>query len=90
MKKEITALVESKEGTLKINQYCTLHRWTWAGTKVDALEVRFDLISISSHTYEIQSRDWQGIVEEIKEVQTKAFADTANHYNKVLSNGYIG
>ena len=90
MKKEITALVESKEGTLKLNQFCTLYRWTWSITEVDKLEVRFDLTSASSHMYEIHSRDWQGIVEEIKEAQTKAFADAAETLNKQIANGYIG
>lgn len=95
MKKEIEALINCKQGesmTLKINNFCTLKRWTKSGLGevVDRFEVSFSLTHAYSHTYEIVSRDWRVIVEEVAKYQEMAFADAAAEFNKQLRNGYIG
>lgn len=92
MKKEIIELVNSKEGTLKINNFCELHRWTKSALNedVDRLEVIFSITHYMSHIVEIQSREWKSIVDEVVSAQNKAFADSANELNKQLLNGYIG
>lgn len=93
MKNAITNLINSTEpATLKINQFCTLHRWTKdaIGTEVDCLEARFSITHSTSHIYKIEARDWRGVVAELQEAQTKAFMDAAATYNKQLANGYIG
>lgn len=92
MKKEIIALVNSKEGRLKINNYCTLERWTKSALNedVDRLRVVFSITHVQSHTFEIQSREWRDIVDEVVAAQTKAFAEAASEYNKQLTHGYIG
>lgn len=91
MKKEIMQLIESEDATLQINKYCRLHRWTKSvSQEVDRLEVVFSITNMFSHTYEIKARDWRGIVAEVQEAQTKAFADAADAYNKQLGNGYLG
>lgn len=91
MKKEIMELINSEEGTLKINDFCTLYRWTKTALNedVDKLEARFSIIHYSSHVVEIQSREWRSIVDEVAYAQTKAFADSADELNKQLINGYI-
>ena len=92
MKKELNALINSEDATLKINAFCYLHRWTKnaLGENIDCLTVTFDLNYVSSHTYYLAARDWQGIVAEVQEAQTKAFADAAATFNTQLKNGYIG
>lgn len=92
MKKEINNLLASTNETLKINQFCTLHRWTKdaLGQEVDRLCVDFSLTHAFSHRYEIQSRDWRGIMAAIQDAQTKAFAAAAEEFNSQLANGYIG
>lgn len=92
MKKEIITLVNSKEGTLKINNYCTLQRWTKTALNedVDKLEAIFSITHYMSHTVEIQSRNWKSIVDEVVAAQTKAFAESADELNKQLLNGYVG
>ncbi len=89
MKKEIIELLNSTDATLKINPYCTLHRWTKAlGLDVDNLEACFDLLPayVVTH-YEITARDWRGIVAEVQEIQAQAFADLAKRLNSDLANG---
>ena len=92
MKKQITELLNSQTATLKINEFCRLSRWTRSalGEDVDCLTVTFDLTYSSSHTYNIEARDWRGIVEEVKAAQTAAFAAAAETFNEQLTHGYIG
>lgn len=92
MKKKINHLIESEDASLKINNFCTLHRWTkdMAANDVDRLVATFSITHYASHSYEIESRDWRGIVAEVQEAQTKAFAAAAEEFNKQLANGYIG
>lgn len=92
MKKEINHLLESENASLKVNNYCTLHRWTKdiLNNDVDRLVATFSITHYSSHSYEIKARDWQGIVAEVQESQTKAFTASADELNKQLANGYIG
>ena len=91
MKKEIAELLNSSNATLKINTYCTLHRWTHSPAEgtVDKLEVTFSLNSAFSHSYDIGARDLKGIVAEIQEAQTKAFADAAEMYNRAIAGGTL-
>lgn len=92
MKKEIIALVNSQDGELKINKFCTLHRWTKSALNedVDRLEAIFSITHYMSHIVEIQSREWRDIVNEVAAAQTKAFAESAEEYNNQLKHGYIG
>ena len=92
MKKEIMELINSEEGTLKVNKFCMLRRWTKTALNedVDKLEAIFSITHYSSHVVEIQSREWKSIVDEVALAQAKAFADSADELNKQLINGYIG
>lgn len=93
MKKEIIALLDSTNASLKINEFCTLRRWTKVPGReapVDRLQAVFSLTHASSHSFEIKSREWRGIVAEIQEAQTQAFAAAAEEFNRQLANGYIG
>ena len=90
MKKEIEALLASENAYLKLNRYCTLHRWTKSGCiDVDKLEVNFSILSVCGQAAAINSRDWRGIVEEVQAAQTAAFAAVAEELNGHLRNGYI-
>lgn len=91
MKKEIEALVASKSGMIKVNQICTLKRWTSnpVESDIDMLEVTFSITHYSSHSYMIESRNWQGIVEEIQERQAEAFAEAAEDLNRLLKGGKL-
>ena len=92
MKNEIIELLNSEEGTLKINKFCTLHRWTKSALNedVDRLQAIFSITRYSSHTVDIDSRTWRAIVDDVASAQSKAFADSAEELNKQLLNGYIG
>ena len=92
MKKRINALIESENAILKINNFCYLHRWTHspAEGRVDRLEVFFKLTICGQYHTEIKARDWRGVIEEVQEAQTKAFAEEAEKLNKELKNGYFG
>lgn len=92
MKKEIMELINSENASIRINKFLRLDRWKKdaIGNKVDKLEAIFSIQHISSRHFEIKSRDYNGIIEEIQECQTKAFFEAAEEYNKQLKNGYIG
>lgn len=92
MKKAFIDLLNGEDSTLRINKFCTIHRWTKdaLGNPVDKLEVTFSITSAFSHSYVIDSREWRSVVSEIQRFQTKAFADAAETLNRHLANGYIG
>ena len=92
MKKELTELINSENSSLKINKFLCLERWKKdaIGNKVDKLEAIFSIQHIGSRNFEIKSRDYNGIIAEVQEYQTKAFVEAAEEYNKQLRNGYIG
>lgn len=92
MKKELMELINSESASLNINKFLRIDRWKSdaIGNKVDKLEAIFSIQHIRSRHFEIKSRDYNGIIAEIQEYQTKAFAEAAEEYNKQLRNGYIG
>ena len=71
MKKEITRLLKQEEGTLKLNNLSRLRRWSknLFGEKVDMLVLDFDNVNNVEYSVgntEIRSRDYEGILEEVK------------------------
>lgn len=92
MKKEIINLINSENETLKINNFCYLHRWTKSvlGEAVDHLEAVFSIQTSSSFTVEIKAREWKEVVEEVQKAQKAAFENAYEELNKQLANGYIG
>lgn len=91
MKKEIINLINSANATLTINKFCKIRRWTKdaLNNDVDRLEVEFSIKHVYDYSAEINARDWQGVINEVQEHQTKAFAAAAATYNKELKNGYL-
>lgn len=92
MKKEIMKLVNSPDGQLRINNVCTLRRWTrdGVGQTVDCLKLTFDTINgveFSGWTA-INSRDYDGIIDEISQATEAFFASVAETLVKELKNGY--
>ena len=92
MKNEILKLLNSENDYLKINKFCSLHRWQKdaLGYSVDCLKVEISLTHAFSHCYTITARDWREIVEEVKNAQTQAFKDAVEELNKQLANGRLG
>ena len=79
MKKEIMQLVNSEDGTLRLNNISILRRWTknGLGDRVDRLEIEFDNINdvcFSIYDTSIKSRDYEGIMRECEE-HTKRFLE---------------
>ena len=93
MKKEIMNLVASKEGEFRINSVCKLHRWTSipGNNNLDKLALNFDRIADMGrfvHNVEIESRDYDGIIDEITQAIDAHFAEIAEWLKKCLVNGY--
>ena len=81
MKKEIIKLLESKEGTLKLNNISKLRRFTKnaLNEECDILKLDFDTINdvdFGMSNIEIKSRDWKEIIKEC-ECLTEQFLDNA-------------
>ena len=92
MKKELKELLKSEQGTLKINSVSVLRRWTKdaLGTNVDKLVIEFSITRPYDYSYEIKSRDTQGIVSEIMKHQTEAFTNASDTLNRRLRGGELG
>lgn len=94
LKKEITRLVNAKSGGLRINNFCTLERWTKSGTglDVDKLEIRFDALNDicikGGAMEEIKSRDYNGIIEECNNAIQKFFEEAYRQTTNDLNAGY--
>jgi hypothetical protein len=75
-KKEITRLVNSKDGTLRVNNICYLRRWTkdGIGRDVDGLTLEFDAINnvyFGAFENQIHSRIPSEIKEECRTLISK-------------------
>jgi len=93
MKNEIMAMINSAEGSYRINNIATLRRWTknGIGEDVDMLVIAFDPINgvnFGDDTIQINSRTYDGIVADCERAIN-------NHMNRVaitlmenLENGY--
>lgn len=93
MKKEIMELVNSEEGTLRINNVSYLHRWTkdGLGNKVDKLVLEFDNINhvnFGIANRDIESRDYDGIVRECEDLTNRFFAEVSRRLTSDLKAGY--
>ena len=92
MKKEIIKLVNSEEGTFRLNNISRLRRWTTSALneKVDCLFIEFDNIN---HVHfglseKIESRDYDGIIAECQEATTSFLTAVALELNQNMENGY--
>ncbi len=93
MKKEILNLINSKEGTYKLNNVSYLKRWTKTaiGEDVDMLELRFKNLNdvcFSIYDTEIKSRDYEGIIKECQMLTERYFNEVASTLCKNLGAGY--
>lgn len=91
MKKEIENLLNSENAYLDLNKFCCLHRWqkNAFGEPVDCLKVEFSITSTFDYREEITARDWRGIVEQVREAHTRAFAKASEVLSTELKAGYI-
>lgn len=93
MKKEIKALVNSKEGTFRLNNISYLKRWTKdaLGDPVDMLVIDFDNINhvnFAPQRYKITARDYDGIIEECTAAIEKHLLTVSNQLVKDINAGY--
>ena len=91
MKNEIEKLLKSEDAYLKLNKFCTLHRWTQNafGEKVDCLEAHFSVLRKLDYIEIVKSRTWREIVDEVCELQEKVFKTIADKINNNLKNGVL-
>lgn len=92
MKKEIMALIESAEGSYRLNNIATLRRWTEGGKgKCDMLVIAFDPINgvnFGDDTMQIYARSYDGIIAECVLAIARHMRDVSDTLNKNLVNGY--
>lgn len=91
MKKEFMKLLKGENSTLKLNAFSTLEKYQKdiRGKDVDRLILRVKIPSFSLLQYDINSRDMQGIIEEVKYYQNIVFSELAKNLNKNIENGYL-
>ena len=91
MKKEIEKLMESQDAYLDVNKYCTLHRWQQNafGVPVDCLVAEFNITRAFDYIEDITARDWHGVVEQVREAHSRAFADAAKTLSTELKAGKL-
>lgn len=95
MKKQITELLASKNATLNINKFCTLHHWVMGYSfgnyrKGDSrLVAEFSITRFCSYSQEITARDLPGIIREVSDAQIIAFAKATEELNAEFRNGHI-
>lgn len=96
MNKQIKALFEQEESSLKINEFCTLRYFLKdaLGNDNDGngwLKVDFTCkYGKAWHTADIESREPNEIKEAIKKEQTIFFDNLRNTLNKQIGAGCIG
>lgn len=82
-------LINSEYGTLQINKYCSLHRWTDSfGEKVDKLKIVISITSYADYQAEIISRSVEGIKSEIKGHIKLAFEQASDTLCNYVDNNY--
>jgi len=91
MKKEIEALIASEHGELKMNKFCTLYKATFQhGDKtIETLDADFSFVASTDLTRRIESRDWKGVVEEVRAAQRDAISNLAERIDRDLAAGYL-
>lgn len=93
IKEKIIAAVKSEAADVKINSVTQLRRWTrdGLGENVDRLEVHFDYIGgvKGGKSYEINARDYDGIVAEIDVCIKDYLSECADKMISNLKNGII-
>ena len=94
MKKEIMALIDSAEGTFRINNIATLRRWTrdGIGNKVDMLVIAFDPIngiSFGDDTVQLNQRTFEGIIVDCERAINNHMKIVTNTLMSNLENGYV-
>lgn len=91
MKKEIMNVIKNG-GSFKINQAISLDRdfgINAAGEKVDKLRACIKVCGITGwYNAEIISRDYDGIIEELNEAISTAYAEAASNLCKQMKAGY--
>lgn len=93
-KNDVIALINSNDGTLRVNNICTLRRWTvdpMGNVPVDKLELDFTSINgvgKFAGIDEIHSRDFEGIKAEIEAAIRKRMQAYTDYLCSALRNGY--
>lgn len=87
--KDYLNLINSDNGFLIINNFCTLHRWTNSfGEKVDKLTIIISINNHAEYTSEILTRDVKSIKEEVKQHLKIAFEKALEKLCNNIDNNY--
>lgn len=97
MKKKINELLEKKEGFLQINELFKLHRWLLEentdilGRTGDYLELEMTnkYGKTRSGAIRIESRDVQGIMQEVSAAMEKMMDEFKNTLVRYWNGGYL-
>lgn len=93
MKKELMNVINSEDGTFKLNKISYLRRWTKdaLGNDVDELTLEFNNINNVCYSIadrKIKSRDYEGIIEECEEITKRFFEEVSRKICSDLRAGY--
>ena len=97
MKKEIKELLEQKDGFLQINELFQLHRWVLE-ENTDVLGRNGDYLELEmtnkygktrSGSVRIESRDVQGIMQEVSDAMEKMMDEFKNTLVRYWNGGYL-
>lgn len=93
MKKEINALLNATEGSLRLNSIASLDRWKLdaLGEEVDRLRIKFARINGVEYSgaYEVKARDTEGIINECCAAIDDFCQKLAGQMTKQLRAGYL-
>jgi hypothetical protein len=94
MKKQIMNLVNSQEGSFRLNKFSSLKRWTKdaLNSDIDRLQIRFDSLNDicikACPVVDITARDYDGIIEECRTATEEFFNAAIAQINNELKAGY--
>lgn len=93
MKKELKALLNQDEGSLKINEYFTLRRWTLK-KETDLLGRTGDFLKLEMNdrlmrSVMIESRNTEDIINEVSKAIVTLMNETAEDMAKRFEGGII-
>lgn len=93
MKNEIMNLINSEDGTFRLNNISKLHRWTKTALNenVDKLRIEFDAINgiDFSGIYDIKCRNFEGIIEECEKATSDFLGRVSAKLTANIKNGYV-
>ena len=91
MKKEIMNVVKSENGSINVTPFGILSRWTKdaIGAPVDRLSLTLSVDKFRVTYYEIKSREYENIIEEIEDCIRDYFDTVSTETRSAFLNGRL-